>query len=228
MRLLPEEEERLRIFLAAELARRRRGRGLRLSAPEAVALICDEVMEAARDGRSHDEVTDLGLRVLGPDDVMDGVPELVDVVQVEALFDEGSLMVSLYNPIAGAQQAEVVGDDADDVIVNEGREAVLLPVLNRLDRAVQVTSHYHFFEVTRGLVFDRERAYGRRLDIAAGTSVRFEPGERRTVALVALAGTREVHGQAGLVNGFLDDAEVRRRAHGLAGARGYPMSGADA
>lgn len=225
MRLLPEEEERLRIFSAAELARRRRSRGLRLSAPEAVALICDEVMEAARDGRSYDDVTDLGSRVLGPDDVMDGVPELVDVVHVEALFDEGSLMVSLHNPLGGPRGAEDVGDDADDIVINEGRDAVLLPVLNRLDRAVQVTSHYHFFEVTRGLVFDRERAYGRRLDIAAGTSVRFEPGERRTVNLVAFAGTREIHGQAGLVNGFLDDEEVQRRAHELAAARGYPMGG---
>jgi len=222
MRLLPEEEERLQIFLCAELARRRRARGLKLNAPEAVALICDEVMEAARDGRGYDEVCELGHHVLSPEDLLDGVPELVDLVQVEALFEEGTLMVSLHFPVGGPP-APAGATPEDDVLVNADRTALVLPVLNSLDRAVQVTSHYHFFEVTRGLVFDRKQAYGRRLDVAAGTSVRFEPGERRSVPLIPLGGTREVYGHAGLVDGPLDDHDVRERALAEAARRGYPM-----
>src|SRR3979411_3116263 len=106
MRLLPEEEERLQIFVAAQLARRRKDRGLKLSHPEAVALICDEVMEAARDGKSYDEACDLGYTVLTGDDVMEGVPELMDRIHVEALFDEGMLMVSLYSPLGSVPDRE--------------------------------------------------------------------------------------------------------------------------
>lgn len=225
MRLFPEEEERLTIFLAAQLARRRRDRGLRLSHPEAVALISDEILEAARDGLSYDEVCDLGYRVLTADDVMEGVPELIDRIHVEALFDEGTLMVSLYSPLGAGAEAQPDAD-ADDtglagVAVNLGAHPTPLLVTNTLDRAVQVTSHYHFFEVTRGLAFDRAPAYGMRLDIAAGTSVRFEPGEAVTVALIPIGGHRVVYGHAGLVNGPLDDETVRRQAMAAAAGRGY-------
>jgi urease subunit gamma/beta len=221
MRLLPEEEERLQIFLAAQLARRRRDRGLKLSYPEAVALICDEVMEAARDGKSYDAACDLGYTVLTADDVMEGVPELMDRIHVEALFDEGTLMVSLYSPLGSGPDGQEPAAAASGVIVNEDREQLPLVVTNMLDRAVQVTSHYHFFEVTRGLVFDRAQAYGMRLDIAAGTSVRFEPGESLTVPLIGIGGRRVVYGHAGLVNGALDDEAVRREAFAEASRRGY-------
>jgi len=77
---------------------------------------------------------------------------------------------------------------------------------------VQIGSHFHFFEVNRALVFDREAAYGMRLDLPAGTAVRIEPGEVKTVRLVALAGTREMYGGSGLVNGCLDDPAVRQQA----------------
>jgi urease subunit gamma/beta len=228
MRLFPEEEERLTIFLAAQLARRRRERGLKLSHPEAVALICDEILEAARDGKSYDEVCDLGYRVLTADDVMEGVPELTDRIHVEALFDEGTVMVSLYSPLGmGRAQMAAAGVAAAGVAVNEGRELTTLPVTNTLDRAVQVTSHYHFFEVTRGLLFDREKAYGLRLDIAAGTSVRFEPGETLSVPLIPIGGRREIYGHAGLVNGPLDDEKVRQRALEEAERRGYRTVGAE-
>ncbi|WP_456605998.1 urease subunit beta [Blastococcus sp. SYSU DS0617] len=219
MKLLPEEEERLQLFLAAELARRRRGRGLRLNHPEAVALICDEVMEAARDGRSYAEALEVGSTVLGPDDVLDGVPELLDRVQVEALFDEGTVMVTLYFPLGGGG-SRVEGPTAD-VEINPGRERVTVEVTNTLDRAVQVTSHYHFFEANRGLRFDRAAAFGMRLDVAAGTAVRFEPGDRRPVDLVPLAGNRVVRGISGLVEGPLDDEDVRRRALAAAERAGY-------
>jgi urease beta subunit len=95
---------------------------------------------------------------------------------------------------------------------NEGRPTVELEVTNTLDRAVQVTSHYHVFEANRALVFDREQALGMRLDVPAGFSVRFEPGESKRVRLVAFGGERVIRGFHGLVNGPVDDPEVRSAA----------------
>ena len=95
---------------------------------------------------------------------------------------------------------------------NEGRATRRLEVTNRGDRPVQVGSHCHFFEVNRYLAFDRAAAYGMRLNTAAGTAVRFEPGDTREVELVALGGRREVFGLNGLVNGSLDDEATRTRA----------------
>jgi urease subunit beta len=91
------------------------------------------------------------------------------------------------------------------LILNEGRETVTLTVANTGDRPIQVGSHYHFFETNRALSFDRERARGFRLDIPAGTAVRFEPGQSRDVTLVAFGGNRVVWGFNGLVNGALED-----------------------
>ena len=102
--------------------------------------------------------------------------------------------------------------EPDPVEINAAKTTVRLLVANRGDRPVQVGSHYHFFEVNRWLAFDRVKAYGMRLNIAAGTAVRFEPGDEREVELVALGGTRHVHGLNGLVNGALDDEDVRRAA----------------
>lgn len=100
----------------------------------------------------------------------------------------------------------------EPIVVNEGRATVTVDVTNRGDRPIQVGSHYHFFEVNRALVFNRREAYGMRLDILAGTAVRFEPGDTRRVTLVALAGARRVYGLNALVQGALDDDEVRRQA----------------
>ena len=100
----------------------------------------------------------------------------------------------------------------DPLEINAGRPARRLTVSNRGDRPIQVGSHCHFFEVNRALAFDRAQAYGMRLNIAAGTAVRFEPGDSREVELVALGGSRTVHGVNGLVNGRLDDPAVRSRA----------------
>jgi urease beta subunit len=99
-----------------------------------------------------------------------------------------------------------------EITLNLGRETQLLDVANIGDRPIQVGSHFHFFEVNRALRFERAQAYGFRLDIPAGTSVRFEPGEERTIQLVALGGRRIVRGLNGLVNGPLDDPETRARA----------------
>ncbi|MFL9610546.1 urease subunit beta [Methylobacillus pratensis] len=93
--------------------------------------------------------------------------------------------------------------DAGEILLNDGRETVTLEVANTGDRPIQVGSHYHFYETNEALSFERQLAYGFRLDIAAGTAVRFEPGQSRTVQLVALAGDRKVYGFAGKVMGAL-------------------------
>ena len=100
----------------------------------------------------------------------------------------------------------------DPLEINPGRPTRRLEVTNRGDRPVQVGSHCHFFEVNRDLDFDREAAYGMRLNIAAGTAVRFEPGDTREIELVAIGGRREVVGLNRLVEGALDEAAVRRQA----------------
>jgi urease beta subunit len=100
----------------------------------------------------------------------------------------------------------------DPIELNAGRATRTITVSNRGDRPVQVGSHCHFFEVNRWLTFDRAVAYGMRLNIAAGTAVRFEPGDTREVELVALGGTREVFGLNQLVEGPLDDESVRAEA----------------
>src|SRR5438876_12152566 len=101
---------------------------------------------------------------------------------------------------------------SDPIELNAGRPTRRIEVSNRGDRPVQVGSHCHFFEVNRWLAFDRAAAYGMRLNVAAGTAVRFEPGDTREVELVAIGGTREVHGLNRLVEGALDDPEIRRQA----------------
>ncbi len=98
------------------------------------------------------------------------------------------------------------------ITLNDGRKTATVLVSNTGDRPIQVGSHFHFFEVNRALTFDRTAAYGMRLNIAAGTAVRFEPGEQKEVTLVAFGGARIIHGHNGWVNGALDDASVREYA----------------
>lgn len=100
MRLTPTEIDRLTLFSAAELARRRRARGLRLNHPEALALICDEMHEAAREGKGYDEVAAVARSVLAADDVLDGVPELLGTIRLECLFDDGARVLFIEQPIA--------------------------------------------------------------------------------------------------------------------------------
>src|SRR5215212_11364129 len=154
MRLTPHEQDRLLISYAAELARRRRARGLKLNHPEAVALITDHLLEGARDGRTVAELMDSGRDVLTRDDVMEGVPDMLHDVQVEATFPDGTKLVTVHHPIRGAhgpvQPGEVI-TQAGDLTLNEGREAVTLTVANTGDRPIQVGSHYHFFETNPAL-----------------------------------------------------------------------------
>ena len=99
MHLTPREQDKLLIFTAAEVARRRRGRGLKLNYPEALALITAEVLEGVRDGRSVSELMAFGVTVLKRDDVMDGVPEMLEEVQVEGTFPDGTKLVTIHHPI---------------------------------------------------------------------------------------------------------------------------------
>jgi urease subunit gamma/beta len=216
MRLLPSEEDRLLLFLAAELARRRRARGLALTQAEAVALIADEVCEAARDGCGYAEVERRGYRVLEEPDVLAGVPDAVARVEVEPLFADGHRLVVLHDPIrrdappaAAAVEPEWLDGGAALEVVNEG------------EVPVAVTSHFHFFEVNRALRFDRAAAWGSRLAVAPGAKVMFAPGEPRTVRVVPIAGARVVRGHGGLVDGPLDAPGARDAALALARERGY-------
>jgi len=229
MHLSPKEVDRLHLFLAAELARRRRSRGLRLNYPEARALIADEICEGARDGKSVAELMGLGARILTTDDVMPGVAKLVGVQQVEAIFPDGQKLVTIHDPIApgkepveGVEPGEYQLADSD-VVLNEGRRPAAITVRNLGDRPVQVGSHYHFFEVHRELEFDRAASFGMRLDIPAGTAVRFEPGDELDVDLVEFGGSREVHGLNRLTDGStgadaLAEARERAAAGGYRGA----------
>jgi urease subunit gamma/beta len=173
------------------LARDRRARGVKLNQPEAVALLSCWVIEAARDGRGVAELMEAGRQVLTRDDVMEGVPEIVSEVQVEATFPDGRKLVTLHDPI-GYERPDVeqlhqnAGPDAPrrihagelvtapgDVELNGGRETLTVRVANRGDRPIHVGSHFHFADVNDALAFDREAAAGFGLDVPAGTSVRF-------------------------------------------------------
>ncbi len=197
MNLTPREKDKLLVAMAAMVARRRLERGVKLNHPEAVALITDFVVEGARDGRSVAELMEAGAHVITADQVMEGVAEMIHDVQVEATFPDGTKLVTVHEPIRGAsgriQPGEVMTAPGD-IVMNEGRETVTLTVANVRDRPIQVGSHYHFAEANPGLEFDRAKARGMRLDIPAGTAVRFEPGQTREVRLVALGGDRIVYG----------------------------------
>jgi urease subunit gamma/beta len=222
MRLLPSEQERLALFLAAELARRRRGRGVRLSQAEATALIADEAMELARDGLAYADVERRAYGILGPDDVLDGVEDLVDRIELEPVFEDGPRLVVLYRPIARGAPPDLTGDpdptwlDAHATLRVEN----LGPVL------IAVTSHFHFFETNRELCFERRAAWGMRLAVAPGTKVVFLPGVAREVRLVPFGGARVIRGHGGLADGPLDEPGALDAALALARDRGYAGAGA--
>jgi urease subunit gamma/beta len=219
MHLTPHETDRLILFSAAELARKRRARGLKLNYPEARALIADEILEGARDGRSVAELMEFGATILSTDDVMPGVDVLVGTLQVEGVFPDGQKLVTIHNPIRAGDNAadelipgEVVAAEGE-IELSPGRESSSVTVVNTGDRPIQVGSHYHFFETNPALDFDRRASFGTHLDIPSGTAVRFEPGESRSVNLVAFGGSQVIEGFNNLTDGpietKLDDAVVR-------------------
>jgi urease subunit gamma/beta len=246
MHLTPRELDKLILHQAGFLAQKRLARGVRLNYPEAVALIATQLLEFIRDGRSVAELMDLGRQLLGRADVADGVSEMIDEVQVEGTFPDGTKLVTVHHPIvadrgnmelalygsfvapavqAATQQVEglhgAVGEvtaAAGHLTLNEGREQIQLEVANRGDRPIQVGSHYHFAETNRALAFDRGAAYGMRLDIPAGTAVRFEPGETKTVKLVAIAGNRVIAGGNAFAAGPVSD-----EGRGQLSSRGFRL-----
>jgi urease subunit gamma/beta len=229
MNLTPTEMERLTIFSAAELARKRRAKGLRLSYVEAIAYITDEVLEGAREGRSVAELVEWGGTLLTTDDVLPGVAALVPRIMVDGLFDDGTRLVAIYRPIRPGKlpapdergaPGEVITPEGD-IELNAGRPTVTLEVSNSGDRAIQVASHFHFFEANKALVFDRARAFGMRLDVPAGNAVRFEPGMKKVVTLVGLGGSATVTGLNNLTNGPVTAPEVRETALRRARDRGF-------
>ena len=164
---------------------------------KAIALITDFVVEGARDGRSVAELMEAGAHVITTDQVMDGIAEMIHDVQVEATFPDGTKLVTVHHPIRGPHSKLTPGEivtGEGEIEMNVGRETLTLTVANTGDRPIQVGSHYHFFETNPALKFERDRTKGMRLDIPAGTAVRFEPGQSREVRLVAIAGKREVYG----------------------------------
>ena len=249
MHLTPRELDKLLLHQAGFLAQKRLARGVRLNYPEAVALIATQLLEFIRDGRSVAELMDLGRQLLGVEDVAEGVAEMIDEVQVEGTFPDGTKLVTVHHPIVAARgslelalygsflapaasarsgpragqapepldvPAGQIAAAPGSVVLNEGRAGIRMPVTNRGDRPIQVGSHYHFVETNRALSFDRSGAYGMRLDIPAGTAVRFEPGETKTVDLVAIAGARVIRGGNALADGPVSE-DGRARAAAAAG-----------
>jgi urease subunit gamma/beta len=217
MRLLPQEQDRLLLFLAAELARTRHGRGLALNQAEATAIIADVICEAARDGLTYAEVVAAGYGALAEGDVMDGVRALVARVEVEALFRDGRHLVVVEDPLGGPPAA--ADDEPRAPWLPEAVER--LEVVNEADVPIAVTSHLHFFEANPRLRFDRARAWGMRLALPARAKCFFTPGEPREIALVPIAGGRVVRGHGELVDGPLDAPGARDAALAAARERGY-------
>lgn len=212
MHLAPRDLDKLILHGAGVLAQKRLARGVRLNYPEAIALIATQLLELIRDGRSVAELMDIGRTMLGRRQVMPGIPTLIREVQVEGTFPDGTKLVTVHQPIVAEHgdlalafygsflpvpalslfpphdediaPGELTAVDGT-IELNADRSRCELVVTNTGDRPIQVGSHCHFIETNRALMFDRELARGFRLDIPAGAAVRFEPGEQRTVQLVA-------------------------------------------
>ena len=216
MHLSPRDLDKLLLHGAGFLAQKRLARGLRLNYPEAVALLATQLLELIRDGdRSVAELMDIGRTILGRRQGLPNGTHLVDDVQVEGTFRDGTKLVTVHDPICledgdlslalhGSflpvpdlsvfdartiapgthQRAGEVHITPGEVDLYAGRTRVTIEVTSRGDRPIQVGSHYPFGQTNAALHFDRALAEGKHLDIPAGTAVRFEPGDTRTVTLV--------------------------------------------
>ncbi|QKF80547.1 urease subunit beta [Halarcobacter ebronensis] len=215
MFLTNREQEKLMIYTASKLAIERKERGLKLNYPEAVAIISSYILEGARDGKSVAQLMVEATKVLKADDVLPGVASMMHMVQTEATFDDGTKLVTVHNPIPETKTDVTPGEyfiDEGEIELNANLEVTSLEVENIGDRPIQVGSHYHFFETNAFLEFDRQKAYGQRLNIPSGTSVRFEPGSKKAIELVPFQGKRYIAGFNGLVNGYLDEKATKKNA----------------
>lgn len=237
MRLAPREVEKLMLHNAGELAQKRLARGLRLNHSEVVALIAKQILELVRDGdKSVVELMDLGRQLLGRRHVLPSVPYLLDSVQVEGTFPDGTKLITIHDPISSENGnlelalhgsflpvpspekfpvVEACNKIPGEIIygsglitINSKRKGITLKVTNTGDRPIQVGSHYHFIEVNPYLIFDRCKAYGMRLNIPAGTATRFEPGDTKSVKLVQIGGARVIKGGNDIADGLVDNSKI--------------------
>jgi urease subunit gamma/beta len=232
MRLTPKDIEKLMLHNAGFLAQKRYARGLKLNYPEANALISAQLLEFIREGESVAVLMDKGKKILGIDDVMEGVADMIYDIQIEGTFPDGTKLVTVHHPICDTnlnnglalygsgltKQTSTFKVDnivnpnpgevatvEGDLLLSDGRKTISLEVTNSGDRPIQVGSHYLFTETNPALLFDRAASIGFRLDIPAGTAVRFEPGEKKTVQMVEIAGEKIVYGGNSLINGKVTD-----------------------
>jgi urease subunit gamma/beta len=190
VQLNPTEEDRLRVFAAAQLARVTLERGSPLNAPEAIALVCDEMHLAARSGATWDEVTRAGRSTAARTRVLPGVADIASEIRLEVLLEEGTRLIVLRQPF-GPPDPEGPGGvrfGNGDVALVSDRERRTITVRNEGERPIRVSSHFPFWQTNSSLAFDREAARGFRLDLPAGDSLRWTPGETKDVALVAYGG----------------------------------------
>jgi urease subunit gamma/beta len=190
VQLNPTEEDRLRLFAAAQLARATLERGIALNAPEAVALVCDEMHLVARSGATWDDVARAGRSTAARTPVLPGVAEIAAEIRLEVLLEEGSRLIVLREPFGPGDPDGPGGvrfGDGDVALV-AGRERRTLIVANTGERPIRVSSHFPFWQTNPSLSFDRDAARGYRLDLPAGDSLRWAPGETKDVALVAYGG----------------------------------------
>ncbi|WP_185869158.1 urease subunit gamma [Blattabacterium cuenoti] len=206
MHLTSYEKEKILLHMAGELAKKRLKRGLKLNYPESLSLITHYVMEGARDGKTVKELMYEAGNILNEEQVMDGVYELLNNVQIEATFPDGTKLVTIHNPIKKNRKENsnlIPGEYnllKEDILLLPGRSRIGRIVSNSGNRPIQVGSHFHFYETNSALLFDREGTKGYRLDIPSGRSVRFEPGETKEVILVEIGGIKKIYGFSGKEN----------------------------
>lgn len=230
MHLAPHEVDKLTLVSTGLLAQRRLARGLRLTYPEAVALISTVLLELIRDGKhSVTELMEIGGTLLGKREVLSGVADMVGEVHIEGTFPDGTKLVAVRAPITADTgnlalalhgsflpvpdtalfaveeeqdaTAGVIIPAEGSLTLNDGRPSTMIDVTNTDLRPIQIGSHFHFVEANPRLKFDRAAAYGKRLDIPAGNAIRFEPGETKQVTLVEIAGNKVIRGGNNLSNG---------------------------
>ena len=204
MSLTPTERDHLLLFTQALLAAQRRDRGLRLNVPEATALIANAVCEWARDGLDLVTARERARTMLGPDDVLPEVLDILTEVRVEARFDDGTRLVVVEDPFQVSQPP------AQSATAPEPQG--FLDITNSADVAIGLTSHLHLAEANPRLRFDRAGAFGMRLALPTGDTLWLEPGATVNAGLVPITGERIVIGNTGVIDGSLDDPEVRQRA----------------
>jgi urease subunit gamma/beta len=168
------------------LARRHRAAGLKLSAPEAIAIMCDAMFVAARRDATYAEVEAAGYSAVSSIDVMDSVPALVDEVRLEVLMGDGTRLIVLRNPLGAPAPGDLEGSDQQPTtkLPDDTRERLTLTVTNTGNRVIRVSSHYPFDQVNPRLDFDRAAARDCHLDLPAGATVRWAPDETHQVTLV--------------------------------------------